>query len=83
MTQAPDKYISNISWKKTQGAFCLAYFSAYMSFVDALQVPGNLVSNAPPLVDIYTPWRGNSDPIQWQPLHKIHNTAEATVTRAN
>lgn len=64
--------------------FYLAYFSAYMSIIDALQVPGDLVSNAPPLVQtLQTTWRGSPDPIQQRRSHKTHNTAEATVTRAN
>lgn len=46
MMQAPEKYIFNSEGKKTQQAFCVAYF------VDALQVPGNLESNTPPLVQI-------------------------------
>lgn len=83
MMQAPGKYISNILGKKHK-CFTLAYCSAYMFIIGALQAPGDLVSNAPRLVQIlHTAWRGSPDPIQQQRSHKTHNTAEATVTRAN
>lgn len=55
-----------------------------MSIIDALQAPGDLVSNAPRSVQILQiAWRESPDPIQQQRSHKTHNTAEATVTIAN